>query len=164
VLGDARRSDGTWVYRLAAHPRIGYLRIFDNFGERTAEEFRAALATYRQPGEEIDALVLDLRYNRGGLLKAATDVCDMLLDHGLIVTTRGRHEVELERYDARPGTELPTAVPMVVLVDRLSASASEIVAAALQDNHRAAIAGQRTWGKGTVQNVILLENRTSALR
>jgi carboxyl-terminal processing protease len=164
VLGDARGKDGKWVYRLASHPRIGYIRIFENFGERTADEFRAALATYRQPDQQIDGLILDLRYNRGGLLEAARDVCDMLLDDGVIVTTRGRHNHLIKQYAAENGTELPLDVPLVVLVDRLSASASEIVAAALQDNRRAAIAGQRTWGKGTVQNVILLEGRRSAIR
>jgi carboxyl-terminal processing protease len=164
VLGDARSSDGKWVYRLASHPRIGYIRIFDNFGERTAAEFREALASYRQPTQPIDGLILDLRYNRGGLLEAAQEVCDMLLDHGMIVTTRGRHDRLIKQYVAQPGTELPLELPIVVLVDRLSASASEIVAAALQDNHRAAIAGQRSWGKGTVQNVIRLEGGRSAIR
>jgi carboxyl-terminal processing protease len=166
VRGDGRGADGKWVFRLASQPRIGFIRIFDSFGERTAEEFRAALATYRQPGQEIDGLVIDLRYNRGGLLPAATEVCDMLLDGGLIVTTRGRNGQAIigGEVEAQPGTELPPDVPIVVLVDRLSASASEIVAACLQDHHRAAIAGQRTWGKGTVQNVIKLEGGKSAIR
>jgi carboxyl-terminal processing protease len=164
VLGDGRGPDGKWIFRLANHPQIGFIRIFDNFGERTADEFRAALATYRNPGDQIDGLILDLRYNRGGLLPAAKDVCDMLLDNGLIVTTRGRNGVLLDDMEATPGTELPLDVPIVVLVDRLSASASEIVAACLQDHHRAAIAGQRTWGKGTVQNVVKLEGGRSAIR
>jgi len=164
VLGDGRGPDGKWIFRLANHPRIGFIRIFDNFGERTADEFRAALATFRRPGQQIDGLILDLRYNRGGLLPAAKDVCDMLLDNGLIVTTRGRNGALLDDMEATPGTELPLDVPIVVLVDRLSASASEIVAACLQDHHRAAIAGQRTWGKGTVQNVVKLEGGRSAIR
>jgi carboxyl-terminal processing protease len=164
VLGDARDKDGKWVYRLARQPRIGYIRIFDNFGERTSDEFRAALASYRSPHEPMDGLILDLRYNRGGLLESARDVCDMLLDSGTIVTTRGRHDRLIKQYTAQPGTELPVDVPIVVLVDRLSASASEIVAAALQDNGRAKVAGQRTWGKGTVQNVVQLEGGRSAIR
>lgn len=164
VLGDVRREDGTWIYRLVDHPRIGYIRIFDRFGERTAEEFRAALASFRRPGETIDGLILDLRYNPGGLLEAAVEICDLLLERGLIVTTRGRNGVELARYEARPGVELPEHVPVVVLVDRLSASASEIIAAALQDNGRAVVVGQRTWGKGTVQNLLKLEGGRSALR
>src|SRR5262245_1796384 len=164
VLGDARQADGQWVYRLASHPRIGYIRIFDNFGERTADEFRAALATYRQPGQQIDGLILDLRDSRGGLLEAACEVCDTLLDGGEIVTTRRRDKVLMQRYVAEPGTDLPLDIPLVVLIDRLSASASEIVAAALQDNGRAVVAGQRSWGKGTVQDVIKLEGGRSALR
>jgi carboxyl-terminal processing protease len=164
VLGDARDADGQWIYRLASHPRIGYIRIFDNFGERTGEEFVEALASYRQPGQQIDGLIIDLRYNRGGLLEAAADVCDALLDEGTIVTTRGRGSRLLDEYKARAGTDLPRDVPVVVLVDRLSASASEIVAAALQDDGRAVVAGQRTWGKGSVQNVIELEGGKSAIR
>jgi len=163
VVGDGRRKDGAWEFRLASHPRIGYVRIV-NFGERTSAEFEKALASYRRPGEEIDGLILDLRYNPGGLLTAATEVCDALLDEGLIVTTRGRGGALLEKHEATPGTELPATIPIVVLVDRLSASASEIVAACLQDHGRAAIAGQRSWGKGTVQNVIALEGGKSAMR
>lgn len=164
VLGDARDSDGHWIYRLASHPKIGYIRIFDNFGERTGEEFLEALATYRLPRKQIDGLIIDLRYNRGGLLEAARDVCDALLDEGTIVSTRGRQKRLMQGYDARPGVDLPREVPVVVLIDRLSASASEIVAAALQDNGRAVVAGQRSWGKGSVQNVINLEGGKSAIR
>jgi carboxyl-terminal processing protease len=164
VLGDARTSDGRWVYRLAGQPRIGYIRIFDNFGERTAEEFRQALATYREEGQQIDGLIIDLRYNRGGLLDTACEVCDALLDGGTIVTTRGRHGKVLDTFTARAGVDLPEHVPIVVLVDRLSASASEIVAAALQDTGRAVVAGQRSWGKGSVQNVLTLEGGRSAIR
>ncbi len=164
VLGDIRDTDGEWSYRLASHPRLGYIRIFDNFGERTGEEFVKALTTFRRPGQQIDGLIIDLRYNRGGLLEAAADVCDALLDEGTIVTTRGRNGRLLEEYKAQPGVDLPREVPVVVLVDRLSASASEIVAAALQDNGRAVVAGQRSWGKGSVQNVIELEGGKSAIR
>ncbi|MBW8885531.1 MAG: hypothetical protein JF612_12330 [Planctomycetia bacterium] len=123
VLGDARDKDGKWIYHLVSHPRIGYIRIFDNFGERTTDEFRAALMSYREPGRQIDGLILDLRYNRGGLLEAARDICDMLLDGGDIVTTRGRHGKLLKQFEAEPGVELPLDCPVVVLVDRLSASA-----------------------------------------
>jgi carboxyl-terminal processing protease len=109
-------------------------------------------------------LIIDLRGNPGGLLPAAVSVCDALLDEGLIVTTRGRNGVLLEQHQAERGTDLPATIPIVVLVDRLSASASEIVAACLQDHGRAAVAGQRSWGKGSVQNVISLEGGKSALR
>ena len=142
---------------------IGYVRII-NFGERTAEEFQSALASYRTSDGQIDGLIIDLRYNPGGLLTAAAEVCDALLDEGLIVTTRGRNGVLMERHAAEAGVDLPREVPVAVLVDRLSASASEIVAACLQDHQRAVIVGQHTWGKGTVQNVIRLEGGKSAIR
>ena len=161
VLGDGRKEDGSWRFRLANHPETGYIRIV-NFGERTGEEFEEAVRSYRQ--EPIEGLIIDLRYNAGGLLTGATEICDSLLDDGLIVTTLGRNNALMERYEAKRGTDLPPSVPIVVLVDRLSASASEIVAACLQDHARAAIAGQRTWGKGTVQNVVLLEGGRSAIR
>jgi carboxyl-terminal processing protease len=163
VLGDARQADGTWIYRLVAEPRIGYIRI-SNFAERTVDDLRQALASYRQPGGEIDGLVIDLRNDEGGLLKAAVQTCDLLLDGGLIVSTRGRGGVEKSSYHAQPGVELDPDIPVALLVDRFSASASEIVAACLQDHGRAAIIGQRTWGKGTVQNLIELEGGKSALR
>ncbi|HEX5105352.1 MAG TPA: S41 family peptidase [Pirellulaceae bacterium] len=163
VLGDARRADGTWVYHLVDRPRIGYVRII-NFGERTGEELKTALQSFREPGQQIDGLIIDLRGNAGGLLNAAQEVCDAFLDHGVIVTTRGRNGVERERREASLGTELPDDVPLVVLIDKYSASASEIVAACLQDHERAMVVGQRSWGKGTVQNVISLEGGRSALR
>jgi carboxyl-terminal processing protease len=163
VLGDARRADGSWVFHLVNRPNIGYLRIV-NFAERTGEELQAALESFRQPGQQIDGLILDLRGNAGGLLTAAIETCDAFLDHGVIVTTRGRDKVERSRYEASLGTHLPDNVPLVVLIDKYSASASEIVAACLQDHERAIVVGQRSWGKGTVQNVISLEGGKSALR
>jgi carboxyl-terminal processing protease len=162
VMGDGKTEGGRWSFRLAHHPHIGYIRIV-NFGERTGEEFHEGLEELRQDSP-VQGLIIDLRYNAGGLLTGATEVCDALLDEGLIVTTLGRNKVLMARYPAKAGTDLPAGVPVVVLVDRLSASASEIVAACLQDHRRAAIVGQRTWGKGTVQNVVPLENGHSAIR
>src|SRR5262245_19061551 len=101
-------------------------------------------------------LILDLRDNPGGLLQAAVDVSDLFLEEGVIVSTRGRDGVARENYTARrDGTH--HGFPIVLLVNRFSASASEITAAALQDHDRAVIVGERTWGKGSVQNVIPLE-------
>ncbi|MCI0357020.1 MAG: S41 family peptidase [Planctomycetaceae bacterium] len=162
VLGDVRRADGTWIFHLQGDPRIGYVRL-TTFAERTADDFRRALDDAK-PGQDIDGLILDMRGNEGGLLSAAVDLCDMLLDEGLIVSTRGREGVEKSSYHAKPGTDLPADFPVVVLVDRYAASASEIFAAALQDHQRAAIVGERTWGKGTVQNIEELEGGKSALR
>jgi carboxyl-terminal processing protease len=163
VLGDAREADGAWSFRLVEHPRIGYIRI-TNFTERTVADLKQALATFAAPGGEIDGLILDLRNNEGGLLKAAVETCDLFVDDVLIVSTRGRGGIEKAAYYGTKGVALDPRIPIVVLADRFSASASEIVAACLQDHHRAKILGQRTWGKGTVQNLIELEGGKSALR
>jgi carboxyl-terminal processing protease len=163
VLGDLRGPDNQWVYRLAEHPRLGYIRI-ESFGERTAEELRAALETYREQGQDVQGLILDLRGNEGGLLDSAVEVCDMFLDEGVIVRTVARNNIERDREVAHRGVEFPLATPMVVMVDRFSASASEIVSACLQDHQRAIVVGQRSWGKGTVQNVIRMEGGRSAIR
>jgi carboxyl-terminal processing protease len=111
--------------------------------------------------------VLDLRNNPGGLLRSAVDVADLFLDDGVIVSTKGRNYRD-EVYRAKMQDTLlqgPAGkVPLVVLINRYSASASEIVAAALQDHGRAVIIGERSYGKGSVQNIIMLENDTSALK
>lgn len=163
VRGDLRGPDGKWTFRLAESPRIGYIRIA-TFGERTADELRAALASFRDSGQEVEGLILDLRGNEGGLLDAAVKVCDMFLDEGLVVRTVGRNQQTRERHEATRGVEVSPQLPMVVMVDRFSASASEIVSACLQDHKRAVVVGQRSWGKGTVQNVIRMEGGRSAVR
>lgn len=163
VRGDSRDATGQWNFHLEENPRIGLIRI-NTFGERTTQEFRQALETFQEPGQEIEGLIIDLRSNPGGLLNSATDICDMFLDGGVIVTTRGRGGVTTSSYSAEPGVLLKRSLEIVVLVDRYSASASEIVAAALQDHDRAVIGGERTWGKGTVQNVAELEGGRSAIR
>jgi carboxyl-terminal processing protease len=184
VLGDWRDADGQWKFVLAADPRIGYLRV-TTFGEQTVRELRSALDELSQRG--IKALVVDLRGNSGGYLSAAIDTCDFFVKEGEIVSIRGRETQQREATTEGPadGGPGPTSVaprfkneqrrlasgnatctnwPMAVLVNRHSASASEIVAACLQDHQRAVIVGERTWGKGTVQNVIRLEGGKSALR
>ncbi len=159
VLGDTLLENGQWNYFLKENPRIGYVRI-TTFGEFSAAELREVLPFKNHP---IDALILDLRGNVGGLLTAAVATCDMFIGTGMIVSTRGRNGWD-EKYEASAGTILDSSIPMVVLVDRYSASASEIVAACLKDSKRAVVVGERTWGKGTVQNVIPLERGTSALK
>jgi carboxyl-terminal processing protease len=115
----------------------------------------------------VRGVVLDLRNNPGGLLKAAVEISDLFLNEGIIVSTKGRNYKD-ETYSAKADGTLLTGpngqVPMAVLINRYSASASEIVAAALQDHARAIILGERSYGKGSVQNVILLENDSSALK
>ncbi|MBM4000213.1 MAG: S41 family peptidase [Planctomycetes bacterium] len=160
VLGDTRGPDGAWRYVLEPYPDIGYLRIV-TFGEKTVEELRSALATLP---ERPRGLILDLRNNTGGLLTAAVEICDLFLDQGVIVTTRGRRSEIRRQYDATPGVSVDSDIPVIVLANRYSASASEIVAACLQDHRRARVVGERTWGKGTVQNVYPMEGGRSAVK
>lgn len=160
VLGDARDADGRWQFVLEEEPQIGYIRIV-SFGERTLDDLRAALEAVSQ--QSVKGLILDLRGNAGGLLEGAVAVCDLFLKQGRIVSTRGRDAIDREVYQAS-GRAPYASLPLVVLVNRYSASASEIVAACLQDHRRATIVGERTWGKGTVQNLIPLEGGRSLLK
>ncbi len=161
VLGDTRQADGQWNFVLEKAPDVGYVRI-TSFGDRTTAEAAAALSSI---SGKVSGLILDLRGNDGGLLRTAHAVCDYFLKAGLVVEIRGRGGVIDEQLNAKAGDELvDSAIPMVVLVDHLSASASEIVAACLQDHHRATVVGERSWGKGTVQHVFELEGGRSALR
>ncbi|MCH2182362.1 MAG: S41 family peptidase [Mariniblastus sp.] len=161
VHGDWREPDGTWKFFLKDHPEIAYLRLLQ-FGSISVEEMRAAL---EEVGPASQGLILDLRNNSGGLLDAAVEICDMFLGkEQLIVSTRGRQDKVIgEVFSAKEPIYDP-AKPMVVLVNRNSASASEIVAACLQDHNRASIIGEQSWGKGTVQHVIPIERGKSALK
>ena len=165
VMGDLRKPDDPahWDFMLDRANKIGYLRI-TNFGETTAEETRAAVQELEKQG--VRGLVIDLRNNPGGLLLSAVEICDLFLEQGVIVSTKGRNHKD-EVYEAKPeGTLLLPADkhPMVVLVNRYSASASEIVSACLQDHGRAIVVGERSYGKGSVQNIIKMENGASALK
>jgi carboxyl-terminal processing protease len=165
ALGDQRKPDNPeeWEFLIDKENKIGYIRL-NTFSETAADELRKAVVQLQNDG--VRGLILDLRNNPGGLLKEAVEVSDLFLAEGRIVSTRGRNGQE-ESYDAEEkGTLLMPAkdYPMVVLINKYSASASEIVAAALQDHHRAVIIGERSYGKGSVQNVIRMENGTSALK
>ena len=141
---------------------LGYIRI-STFNEKTTSGLKEALTGLQeQLGDDLQGIVLDLRDNPGGLLNEAISVSDMFLDQGEIVSTRGRRAADRARWNATPG-DMANGVPVVVLVNPYSASASEIVAGALQDHRRATILGERTFGKGTVQTVIRLD-RESAIR
>ena len=143
--------------------RIGYARV-STFDENTQTELRDAIARMRrQAGGSFTGFILDLRNDAGGLLDAAVDVSSDFLDHGTVVTTRGREPDENRVYDANPNGDLIRGTRMVVLINGASASASEIVAGALQDNRRATVLGTRSFGKGSVQSIIPLEGR-GALR
>ena len=138
-----------------------YARIAQ-FQDRTSENLRAALAKEQPGGESIKGFVLDLRNNPGGLLNQAVGVSDLFLDSGLIVYTDGRQDQQKQKFSASRENSR-TGFPMVVLVNGGSASASEIVAGALQDHKRALILGTKTFGKGSVQTILPLGGR-SALR
>jgi len=134
---------------------IGYLRV-TSFTEQTFDNLDLAIKKLReQAGDKIKGYVLDLRLNPGGLLDQAVSVSDAFLDRGEIVSTRGRNNDETRRYAARPG-DLTAGKPVIVLINGGSASASEIVAGALQDHRRAAVLGTRSFGKGSVQTIIPL--------
>jgi carboxyl-terminal processing protease len=135
----------------------GYVRI-DQFSDTTAKDLRRAVARLDQASAGgLRGLVLDLRDNPGGVLDAAVDVADSFLDRGVIVTASGRTRDATFSHEAAPG-DLLEGAPLVVLVNGASASASEIVAGALQDNHRATLLGTRTFGKGSVQTVMPLSD------
>jgi carboxyl-terminal processing protease len=144
-------------------PNYGYLRI-SQFQSTTARDLEAALdGIARDNGAPLRGLVLDLRNNPGGVLQASVDVADAFLADGLIVYTRGRIADSELRYEATPGDRLDGA-PIVVLINAGSASASEIVAGALQDHRRAVIVGSRSFGKGSVQTILpLSEDRAIKL-
>jgi carboxyl-terminal processing protease len=159
VLGWKRKQDGTWNYWYDTDKQLAYIRIV-SFSRHTTEDLRKALDALTEQG--LKGLVLDLRLNPGGLLSSAIEVSDLFVSDGRIVSTAGRN-VEEKRWDAhRRGTF--EGFPIAVLVNRASASASEIVAACLQDHGRGVVIGERTWGKGSVQNVVELEGGQSALK
>ncbi len=140
---------------------IVYIRL-SGFNNRTTRQVARNLIqglreAQQQSGQKAKGIILDLRGNPGGLLKQAVNVSDLFLVNGRIISTRGRHPASDHDYDAR-GTDLADGLPIVVLVNGRSASASEIVAAALQDHERAIVIGSTSYGKGTVQTVIRLPN------
>ncbi len=136
-------------------PGFGYIRIA-SFQADTAADFVKQLDALQKPAP-LRGLVIDLRSNPGGLLVGAVQIADELLDSGNIVSTCGREAIGTTRFDATPGDRLHGA-PVVVLVDAGSASAAEVLAGALHDNRRARVVGSRTFGKGSVQTLLPLDN------
>ena len=139
-------------------PGDGYVRV-STFQADTAADFSRALERL-QAGGKLRGLVIDLRSNPGGLLTAAVQIADELLERGQIVSTRGRVPISDAQFGATPGDRLDGA-PVVLLVDAGSASASEVLAGALHDNKRARVVGSRTFGKGSVQTLLPLDNGDS---
>jgi len=147
------------VERLTWHREgdVGYIKIVA-FSDRTDPDLRIAVAALkRQIGPSLKGFVIDLRDNGGGVLQAAIDVSDDFLDTGEIVSVRGREPDAIERYDAHYG-DVSGGKPIVLLINGGTASASEIVAGALQDHHRATILGTLSFGKGSVQSIMPLDN------
>jgi len=154
-----RRDGEDWRFTLDPESRIAYIRLVQ-FTEETAEELRDALAAIDPPPA---GLVLDLRFNGGGTLQAAIEIADLFLREGTIVSVRSRRGVE-RSWSADDDGTADLDVPMVILVNDASASASEIVSGALQENDRARVLGQRTYGKGSVQEVRELPGRGGILK
>jgi carboxyl-terminal processing protease len=143
---------------------IGYIRI-TQFNEQTYDGVKEAIDKFQReiPDDKFKGYVLDLRNNPGGLLDQSIAVSNAFIDKGEIVSTRGRNADETQRYNARPG-DISRGKPLVVLINGGSASASEIVAGALQDHKRGTILGTRSFGKGSVQTIIPLGQSNGAIR
>jgi carboxyl-terminal processing protease len=143
---------------------VGYIRM-TVFNEQTTEGLKKAIddITAKVSDDKLKGYILDLRNNPGGLLDQAISVSDAFLEKGEIVSTRGRNAEETQRFNARPG-DLTKHKPVIVLINGGSASASEIVAGALQDHRRVTVVGTRSFGKGSVQTIIPLGNGNGALR
>ena len=143
---------------------IGYIRI-TQFSEQTTDAVKKAISdlTSQLGADKLKGFVIDLRNNPGGLLDQAISVSNAFLDKGEIVSTRGRNAEETQRFNARPG-DLTKGKPIIVLINGGSASASEIVAGALQDQKRATLVGTRSFGKGSVQTIMPLGAGNGALK
>src|SRR3984885_4148254 len=143
---------------------VGYVRI-SQFNEQTTDGLKKAITDINNQiaNDKLRGYVIDLRNNPGGLLDQAISVSDAFLERGEIVSTRGRDPEETQRFNARPG-DLTKSKPVIVLINGGTASASEIVAGALQDHRRATLVGTRSFGKGSVQTIIPLGSGNGALR
>jgi carboxyl-terminal processing protease len=142
---------------------VGFIRI-TQFTEQTTDGLKKSIGDLTaQSGDKLKGFIIDLRNNPGGLLDQAISVSDAFLERGEIVSTRGRNAEETQRFNARGG-DLTKSKPVIVLINGGSASASEIVAGALQDHKRAAVIGTRSFGKGSVQTIIPLGSGNGALR
>lgn len=141
---------------------FGYIRL-STFNENTASDLKKGISKLEKQvkGGKLKGILLDLRNNPGGLLDQAVDVVDIFMDHGAIVSVRARDKEKKIIEYAKPDSGYLKEVPMVVLVNQASASASEIVAGALQDNNRAVIVGQKTFGKGSVQTLVELDDKSA---
>jgi carboxyl-terminal processing protease len=160
VKGYERKQDTTWDYYVCDDPKIAYVRL-TQFTPESYKDLRGVLEYLISDG--MKGLILDLRFNPGGRLDQAEQILNMLLPAGkTIVVTRGRARPE-QRSESNGENTLPN-FPMIVLVNEYSASASEIVSGSLMDNKRAVVVGERTYGKGSVQEVIPLDEKGGELK
>ena len=159
VLGETYRPDGTWDFMLDPAKKIGFIRL-THFTARSGDEMKKALKTLKADG--MKGLVIDVRFNPGGYLQTAVEIADLFLEEGIIVSTEGRNSRPVTRTAKKFGTY--SGFPIAVLSNRFSASASEILAASLQDHKRAVVVGERSWGKGSVQNTLDVEDGKSKLK
>lgn len=161
VSGYRRDDNGVWDYFIDHDRKIGYIRV-SSFMEQTADDLRIALEKLQK--QECKGLVLDLRFNPGGLLRSAVDVCGLFLNEDEpIVMTKGRSGKPDMEVTAKPGVGF-RGMPIIILVNEYSASASEIVSGALSGMAKACIIGTRTYGKGMVQNLIPIGDNSSYLK
>lgn len=161
VKGWARRADESWNYWADEDNKIAYVRL-TNFQKNTAEDLANVMSELRAKG--LKGLILDLRWNPGGLLDSAWQVSSLFLNRGDgVVSTKSRNQSEDQRLTAA-GDGPYSDIPLVVLVDEGSASASEIVSGAIRDNHRGTVIGERTFGKFSVQNLIPLSSSNAKLK
>src|SRR5207244_6146908 len=165
VKGFKRMPTGDWDWYVSHDPKIGYIRITQVTPD-TAERVKEALAGKGNwkgaLADGMKGLILDLRFNPGGRLDQAVQLVDLFIEKGVIVSTKGRNRPENIITATSAGT-LPY-FPMIVLVNEHSASASEIVAGSLMDNQRALVIGERTYGKGSVQELIPMDGKAGELK
>jgi carboxyl-terminal processing protease len=159
VMGDRRKPNDEWEFLLDKEKGIGYIRI-TSFVQDTADHVKDALDELTREG--MKGLIVDLRDDPGGLLSSAVEIADMFIDDGKIVSTRGRNTAEKTFEAHKEGTY--SGFPITVLINHNSASASEILAACLQDHGKAVVIGERSYGKGSVQNILDLEDGNSVLK
>jgi len=158
ILGDRRKADSTWDFMLDDPRKVGYIRL-TYIGKQTAQEMRDALDELKARG--MKALILDLRNNPGGLLDGAVAVSDLFVENGRIVTVKSRKEETV--YDAKPEGTF-TGFPIALLLNKRTASAAEVVAACLQDHHRAVVVGERSFGQGIVRSLFQLKSGVGAVK
>jgi carboxyl-terminal processing protease len=159
IRGWMRQGSGGWNYVLDPAERVAYVRL-TKFTQDVDERLDSVMSSLLQQG--LRGLILDLRDNTGGLLDSARETADRFLDAGLIVRTGGRRVDDKQWFAMRDGTY--PAFPMVVLINGSTASAAEIVAGALRDHRRALVVGERSYGKGSVQEVVELDNNGGAIK